>query len=131
MRAIKKIGLIVAVLGLITAIVALITEGIKLYRELPTPTAVATPADFSPNDTSAPTSLPNPSPQSTSEPIQLGKTLFVDDFESGSADKFRNMIGLWRVVKDETGNWVYEIDNKGKKMTGHPQCLIHRLGKIT
>ncbi len=37
MRATKLIGLIIAILGLLTAMIVLITEGIKLYRELPSP----------------------------------------------------------------------------------------------
>jgi hypothetical protein len=50
----------------------------------------------------------------SSNSVKRGNILFTEDFESGSADKFRNMNGLWRVVKDETGNMVYEIDNSGK-----------------
>jgi len=67
MRTIKFIGLIVAILGLLTAVVALITEGIKLYRELPTPTNSA---------------VENPSATVTQSTKQ--SAYFSDNFDSGT-----------------------------------------------
>jgi hypothetical protein len=115
MRTIKVIGSIVAILGLVTAIVVLLTAGKKLYRELPTPTIVIASPKVSTTGNSTPITLS----QTTPESIKLGKILFSDDFENGSADKFRNVVGLWKVVKDESGNWVYEINTKRKDEWAH------------
>jgi hypothetical protein len=37
--------------------------------------------------------------------------LFEENFDSGTANGFRNKVGLWQVVRDETGNYVYEVNS--------------------
>jgi hypothetical protein len=58
------------------------------------------------------TDLPNPTntPKPTDIPPEPG-VIFEEDFEDGAANNFSTWGSLWRVVKDEVGNYVYEIDS--------------------
>lgn len=75
MRALKFIGLIIAILGLLTALVALITEGLKLYREISAPTPQPQ------------TTLSSPTSETTtanSTESTATVSYFSDDFNSGT-----------------------------------------------
>ena len=44
--------------------------------------------------------------------------LFEEDFEDGKTQGFTYIAGAWKIVEDETGNHVYELDNS--KESGYP-----------
>jgi hypothetical protein len=68
--------------------------------DLPTPTVTA--------EGQAPQSpVPSTSAPNTGNP----SVLFNEDFEDGKAQQVWNILGDWKVIEDETGNQVYDIDN--------------------
>lgn len=100
----KKFSLLGIIIGLVIGAIA--TLAILAFAGFIS-TPISTPTAPLAKLTNTPTEI-------STESTNRGNILFAENFESGSTDKFRNMSGLWRVVKDETGNWVYEIDNTGK-----------------
>lgn len=95
---------VAVVAGIVVAII--VGEGRFAIPATPTPLISSTASVA--NLTSTPIEIPT-------ESIKRGNVLFAENFESGTTNKFRDISGLWRIVKDETGNWVYEINNKGKQ----------------
>lgn len=89
---------------LVTASYLIMSSG---KRMSPTPTATAEP-------TMMPSSI-SPTSIIANDP----KILFSEDFEDGKAQNTTVVSGRWRIMPDETGNKVYDIDNsKGADFPG-------------
>lgn len=73
----------------------------------PTQTSTKTPTSTS-TPTATKTKAPTPTPSVTFTPIPQSSILFQDDFQDGNAKRWDSSVGTWTVIKDETGNYVYE-----------------------
>ena len=65
------------------------------------------------NRASLPNSPPPKVPTSTAVVISDTSVLFDEDFEDGKAQKVTFVADGWQIIADETGNFVYDIDNSG------------------
>jgi pectate lyase len=62
------------------------------------------------------TSASAPSQTALPSAQPIASSLFVEDFEDGTADDFAIKAGNWRVVDDGSGNRVLEVDNSGSSV---------------
>jgi serine/threonine protein kinase len=112
--------------GSVIVFIAILTGVLKGSSITPPPTQILTlsktaPATFLPDSTYTKTATFSPTPGHVTRTltpvgdVSLGKVLFKEDFEDGMPTGFRNFNGLWRVIQDGTGNWVYEVNDDSKE----------------
>lgn len=87
-----------AIIGAIVTLIILFTLGML-------PPKSENSQNSTPDGTTAESNVPK---ESVTEDSSV---LFYEDFEDGKAQQVWNILGDWQVIKDETGNYVYDIDN--------------------